>query len=156
MIKKMFKKAVNFIKYVYREVIDMANQVIEAKKEVSVAALSTAETAINAGRDIIINSANNKHETVMAVGREGKNAVMAVGREGKNAVMAVGREGKNAVMAVGREGKNAVMAVGRDLFGDSNSKRDTAIILGFACIGLFITAILDKRNDKEELNYDEQ
>ena len=134
MIKKMFKKAVNFIKYVYREVIDMANQVIEAKKEVSVAALSTAETAINAGRDIIINSANNKHETVMAVGREGK----------------------NAVMAVGREGKNAVMAVGRDLFGDSNSKRDTAIILGFACIGLFITAILDKRNNKEELNYDEQ
>ena len=101
----------------------MANQVIEAKKEVSVAALSTAETAINAGRDIIINSANNKHETVMAVGREGK---------------------------------NAVMAVGRDLFGDSNSKRDTAIILGFACIGLFITAILDKRNNKEELNYDEQ
>lgn len=72
MFKIIFKRVVKVIKHVYQEVKDMANQIREDKKEITLSVVEvagkTVETVSNNKKDIILAAGHGCKEMILSAG----------------------------------------------------------------------------------------
>ena len=121
MFKRIFKRLVKVIKYIYEEVKGMANQIREDKKDV---VLSIVDVT---GRTIETVS-NNKKELLLSAGHGCKEVVLSAGHGCKEVVLSAGHGCKEMIEKV---------------FSDSNIKQT----LGLIGIALLVSEYLPKRKE---------
>ena len=121
MFKRIFKRVVKVIKYIYEEVKGMANQIREDKKDV---VLSVVDVT---GRTIETVS-NNKKELLLSAGHGCKEVVLSAGHGCKEIVLSAGHGCKEMI---------------EKIFSDSNIKQT----LGLIGIALLVSAYLPKRKE---------
>ena len=121
MFKRIFKRLVKVIKYIYDEVKGMANQIREDKKEV---VLSVVDVT---GRTIETVS-NNKKELLLSAGHGCKEVVLSAGHGCKEVVLSAGHGCKEMIERV---------------FTDPNIKQT----LGLIGIALLVSTYLPRRKE---------
>ena len=121
MFKRIFKRLVKVIKYIYEEVKVMANQIREDKKEV---VLSVVDVT---GRTIETVS-NNKKELLLSAGHGCKEVVLSAGHGCKEVVLSAGHGCKEMIERV---------------FTDPNIKQT----LGLIGIALLVSTYLPRRKE---------
>ena len=83
MFKRLFKHVVKIIKHIYQEVKNMADQIREDKKEITLsvveAAGKTVETVSNNKKEIILYAGHGCKEVVLSAGHGCKEIILSAG-----------------------------------------------------------------------------